>query len=111
MGWLQEAGLLHHQALGSSVNSPPSSVKQAMHLGLQVRRTLVEWLKEEGLFRGTADNAMSIPLCSRSKDIIEPVLKPQWWVSCAGMAQMGVQAVKERQLEIVPREFEATWYR
>ena len=111
MGWLGEKGLLHLQASGSSGSSPPDPVKQAMHLGLQVRRTLVEWLKEEGLFRGTADNAMNIPLCSRSKDIIEPVLKPQWWVSCAGMAQMGVQAVKEGQLEIVPREFEATWYR
>ena len=41
--------------------------------------TVVDWLKEEGLFRGTAGNAMRLGLCSRSGDVIEPVLKPQWY--------------------------------
>jgi valyl-tRNA synthetase len=35
-------------------------------------------LKEKALFRGTQDNEMRLGLCSRSKDVIEPVLKPQW---------------------------------
>ena len=46
---------------------------------LQARVTVVDWLKEEGLFRGTAGNAMRLGLCSRSGDVIEPVLKPQWY--------------------------------
>ena len=46
---------------------------------LQARVTVVEWLKEKGLFRGTAGNAMRLGLCSRSGDVIEPVLKPQWY--------------------------------
>jgi valyl-tRNA synthetase len=33
-------------------------------------------LKEMGLYRGEAGNAMRLGLCSRSKDVIEPVLKP-----------------------------------
>ena len=41
----------------------------------------MEFLQSKGLFRGTADNAMRLGLCSRSKDVIEPVLKPQWWVA------------------------------
>ena len=24
---------------------------------------------------------------SRSKDIIEPLIKPQWWANCMGMAE------------------------
>ena len=35
-----------------------------------------------GLLRGQEDNEMQIPICSRSGDIIEPMLKPQWWVNC-----------------------------
>lgn len=38
---------------------------------------MVDFLKEKGLFRGTADNAMRLGISSRSKDVIEPVLKPQ----------------------------------
>jgi valyl-tRNA synthetase len=31
----------------------------------------------QGMLRGKADNAMRLGLCSRSKDVIEPMLKPQ----------------------------------
>ena len=48
--------------------------------------------------------------CS-SKDVIEPVLKPQWWVNCQDMAAEGCAAVRDGRLEIIPREFEATWFR
>lgn len=34
-------------------------------------------LKEQGLFRGKAANEMRLGVCSRSKDVIEPMLKPQ----------------------------------
>lgn len=78
---------------------------------MQVRKTVVEWLDSKGLLRGTQDNVMSVPLCSRSKDIIEPVLKPQWWISCQGMAQEGIKAAQDGRLQIIPSEFEATWYR
>lgn len=30
---------------------------------------------------------MVVPFCSRSKDIVEPMLKPQWYVRCEGMAE------------------------
>ena len=78
---------------------------------MQVRKTVVAWLDNKGLLRGTQDNEMSVPFCSRSKDIIEPVLKPQWWVNCQGMAQEGIKAAQDGRLEIIPSDFEATWYR
>jgi hypothetical protein len=43
--------------------------------------------------------------------VIEPVLKPQWWVSCSGMAAQACEAVRDGRLEVVPREFETTWFR
>ena len=68
-------------------------------------------MQEKGLFRGKADNAMALPLCSRSKDVIEPILKPQWWVNCKEMAADACAAVNDGSLEIIPAEFKATWFR
>jgi valyl-tRNA synthetase len=75
------------------------------------RATIVDFLKEKGLFRGTADNPMRLGLCSRSKDVIEPVLKPQWWVACGGMAAAAAAAARDGRLEVLPKEHEATWHR
>ena len=45
---------------------------------------------------------MRLGLCSRSNDVIEPLLKPQWWVSCAGMAKRAADAVRDGSLRLVP---------
>lgn len=63
----------------------------------------MDFLKEKGLFRGTQDNQMRLGISSRSKDVIEPVLKPQWWVSCADMAARSCEAVRTGELEIIPK--------
>ena len=36
-------------------------------------------LTEKGLYRETKDNPMVVPVCNRSKDIVEPIIKPQWY--------------------------------
>ena len=51
------------------------------------RTAVLEALKEKGLYRGTKDHAMVVPVCSRSKDIVEPLIKPQWWLNCTDMAR------------------------
>lgn len=75
------------------------------------RQTVVEKLKEKGLFIETKDNAMAIPLCERSGDVIEPIIKPQWWVDCKGMAAEAVRATKAGKLKIEPKLSENEWYR
>ena len=42
------------------------------------RKAVQEALDNVGLYRGTKDNPMVVPMCSRSKDIVEPLIKPQW---------------------------------
>jgi valyl-tRNA synthetase len=54
---------------------------------------------------------MSLGICQRSGDIIEPMLKPQWYVSCAEMAKRSTDAVRNKELEIIPAFHEATWFR
>lgn len=73
------------------------------------RQLVVDALVEKRLFRGRKAHAMSLPVCSRSGDIIEPLLRNQWFVRCDVMAKKAVQAVEERRLEIIPEYYTKTW--
>ena len=44
----------------------------------EARKAIVEKLIEVGAFRGSEENAMSLAKCSRSGDVLEPLIKPQW---------------------------------
>ncbi|WAR22740.1 SYVC-like protein [Mya arenaria] len=50
------------------------------------RKAVLKALKDKGLDRGKENNPMVVPICSRSKDVIEPLLKPQWYVDMKEMA-------------------------
>ena len=75
------------------------------------RVAVLEKLKGMGLYVGDADNEMQIPICSKSGDIIESVMKPQWWVSCKAMAEKAIAATKAGELKIKPEASEKEWYR
>ncbi|CAA7269360.1 unnamed protein product [Cyclocybe aegerita] len=75
------------------------------------RVKVVEALKELGLFVETKDNKMMIPLCSKSGDIIEPLLKPQWWVNCKPLADEAIKRSRAGELTINPKTSENEWYR
>ena len=77
----------------------------------ECRVKIMEFLDAKGLLRGKQDNPMRLGLCSRSKDVIEPILKPQWWVDCKQMAADACAAARDGRLEIIPPEFNATWFR
>ncbi|KAL5522197.1 VAS1 [Sanghuangporus sanghuang] len=75
------------------------------------RVQVVQALKDAGLYIETKDNPMQIPLCAKSGDIIEPVLKAQWWVDCKPLAEEAVRRTKAGELVINPKTSEAEWYR
>nr|XP_056706831.1 valine--tRNA ligase isoform X1 [Euleptes europaea] len=92
---------------GCLVNVPPP------FLGMKrfdARRAVLEALKEKGHFREVKDNPMVVPVCSRSKDVVEPLLKPQWYVRCDTMAQGAAEAVRRGDLRIVPDFHLKTWF-
>ena len=76
----------------------------------EARKKVLEALDKKGLYRETKDNPMVVPICSRSKDIVEPMVKPQWWVKCSDMAKKAIEAVKSKELKIIPDQFEKTWF-
>ncbi|XP_044401811.1 valine--tRNA ligase, mitochondrial 1 isoform X1 [Triticum aestivum] len=75
------------------------------------RAAVIDALKEKGLYRGMENNDMELGRCSRTNDIVEPMIKPQWFVNCNTMAKAALDAVKSKEIEIIPPQYEQDWYR
>ena len=73
------------------------------------RYKVVEMLKEKGLFVKEEANPMSLRLCSKTKDVIEPVMKPQWWMKMKELAQPAIEVVKNGTLKIRPESAEKSY--
>lgn len=74
------------------------------------RIAIEEALDKKGLLKGKEPNKMRLGLCSRSGDILEPMITPQWYVNCSSMAKRSTDAVRNGELKIIPAEHEKTWF-
>jgi valyl-tRNA synthetase len=82
--------------------------------GLQrfdARKAILEELKTLGSYKETKDNKMVLPICGRSGNIVEPLLKPQWYIRCDEMFQDAMDAVKNGDLEIQPEVSRKEWFK
>lgn len=75
------------------------------------RYTVVEDLKAKGLYVKKEDNPMKVPICSRSKDVIEPIIKPQWWMRMRELADAAIDVVRKGEIIIRPETAEKSFYR
>ncbi|KEZ45951.1 Valine--tRNA ligase, mitochondrial [Scedosporium apiospermum] len=66
------------------------------------RYTVVEELTKLGLFVKKEPNPMKIPLCEKSKDVIEPIMKPQWWMRMKEMGAAALEVVEQGKITIAP---------
>lgn len=74
------------------------------------RYKVIEALKEKGLYVKWAENPMKVPLCLKSKDVIEPIMKPQWWMRMEELAKPAIQVVKDGTIKIHPESAEKNYY-
>lgn len=75
------------------------------------RTVLINDLRDLGVYVGCEEHEMRLGLCSRSGDIIEPLLKPQWFVSCEPLGRNASALVRSGELDVVPTVHETTWHR
>eukprot|EP01068_Selenidium_serpulae_P009309 Selendium_serpulae@DN5202_c0_g1_i7.p1 len=52
---------------------------------------------------------MLLPRCSRSKDVVEYMLLPQWYMNCKDLAADAISVVKSGEMELIPSFHDATW--
>ncbi|KAK3695526.1 mitochondrial valyl-tRNA synthetase [Podospora appendiculata] len=75
------------------------------------RYTVVQELTKLGLYVKKEPNNMVIPLCEKSKDVIEPIMKPMWWVKMEGMAADALRVVEEGEVKIAPESARKSYVR
>jgi len=66
------------------------------------RYGVIEELKKLGLYTRQESNKMVVPICSRSGDVIEPLLKPQWWMKVEPLTKPAIAVVESGELTIRP---------
>lgn len=76
----------------------------------EARYTITEELQKMGLYVKKVDNPMSLPICGKSKDIIEPLMKPQWWMKMRELADAGIKAVEDGEIKIKPATAERNYF-
>ncbi|KAJ8652934.1 valine-tRNA ligase [Lichtheimia ornata] len=77
-----------------------------------LRGMVIDKLQELGCYEGKNENhAMRVALCSRSGDVIEPLLQPQWYVRCGDLAQVSRKQVEDGTMQIHPSGHTQDWYR
>lgn len=74
------------------------------------RKKILEDLEEAGLLEKIDDHGLSVGGCYRCKTVVEPYLSLQWYVKVAPLAERALQAVKDGQTRIVPKQWENTYY-
>ncbi|XP_066154858.1 valine--tRNA ligase-like [Euwallacea fornicatus] len=76
----------------------------------EAREIILNQLAEMGLFRGSQAHKTTVPICSRSRDVIEFLVRPQWFLDCSEMAARAAADVREGRLIIDQKQFEKVWF-
>lgn len=74
------------------------------------RIKVIEHLKTCGLFEEEIKYDIVLPTCSRTGDIIEPMVKKQWWMKCEDLAKKAHDAVFNDEIILHPPESKKVWY-
>ena len=75
------------------------------------RYKVIDALKEKGLYVKWENNPMVVPICTRSKDVIEPLMKPQWWMKMQPLSEPAIKAVRDGEIKILPEFAEKSYFR
>ena len=66
------------------------------------RRVIEEELKKVGSWKDKKEHKMRLGTCQRSKDVVEDMIKPQWYVNCSEIKKEMIEAVESKELKITP---------
>ncbi|XP_013145762.1 PREDICTED: valine--tRNA ligase-like [Papilio polytes] len=73
------------------------------------RQKLVEHLDGMGLLKSIHPHQMTLPMCSRTGDVLEHLPKEQWFLSCRKLNKAASSAVINGQLKINPDKYIKNW--
>lgn len=76
----------------------------------ECRKNLLEELKTQGLLVKVEDYSYAVGHCYRCRTVVEPYLSYQWFVKMKDLAEPAIEAVKNRDVEFIPSNWEKTYF-
>nr|WP_302595146.1 valine--tRNA ligase [uncultured Cellulosilyticum sp.] len=76
----------------------------------EARKALVADLDEAGFLVKVEPHSHNVGTHDRCKAVIEPMIKAQWFVKMEEMAKPAIEAVKNGEINLVPKRLEKTYY-
>ena len=74
------------------------------------RKLLLEDLQKEELLISEDKYESTLPYGDRSDQILEPLLTDQWYVDAKTLAKPAIEAVKSKEIQFVPNNWEKTYF-
>lgn len=76
----------------------------------ECRHKIVEELDSKGLLEKTEPYNLGVGKCYRCKTVVEPALSLQWFLRMKPLAEPAIEAVRQRQVRIVPEMWEKVYF-
>ncbi|OBZ72804.1 Valine--tRNA ligase, mitochondrial [Grifola frondosa] len=108
-----------------AVKITPAHDQNDYEVGVRHNLEFINILNDDGTFNANAGErfkgmkrfharvavVQALKDAGKSGDVIEPVLKPQWWVDCKPLAEEAIKRTRAGELSISPKASESEWYR
>lgn len=105
-----------HRLEAISVINPDATIGDdgGVYQGLdrfEARKRIVEDLEEQGLLEKVEDYTHTVPISSRSKTLIEPLVSRQWFVRMEPLAKPALEAVRSGTVSFHPDRWKNEYFR
>ena len=110
-----EIGEKHRLAIIKVIGKDGKMSKEAGrdYAGLEIdscREKIRENLKKLNLLVKEEDYEHAVGTCERCGAIIEPLVSEQWFIRTKKLAEKAIKAVKQKEIEFIPRHFQKIYY-
>ena len=76
----------------------------------ECRKAIVADLEKDGLMATIKDHVHNVGHCYRCNTVVEPRLSKQWFVKMEKLAKPAIEALENKDLELVPDRFDKIYY-
>jgi valyl-tRNA synthetase len=76
----------------------------------EARKVLLKDLEKENFLVSEKEYESNLPYGDRSDQILEPLLTDQWYVDAKTLAKPAIEAVKSKEIQFVPANWEKTYF-
>ncbi|KUJ72897.1 valine--tRNA ligase [Thiomicrospira sp. WB1] len=109
MGKRHDLPMLNVMTIDAAMNDEVPEKYRGMDR-FQARETAVKDLDAQGLLEKIEPHKLMVPRGDRSHAVIEPFLTDQWYVAVEKLAKPAIDAVKNGDIEFVPKNWENTYF-